>query len=282
VTLAKMANLAANSVIGNNTGSPATPIALTQAQLTAMINNFTSSLAGDVPASGGGTTNFLRADGSWTAPPSTTITPTADIRTASATITIPTNATKLLVTLVGGGGGGAGEGNQAVCTENGGGPGGSAAALVKYLSGLTPGNTLALTIGAAGSGGAAGANNGGNGGDTTLASGTQTITTLTAGKGSGGLSAAGTGAGGTATNGDLNIPGGSSGVLVSGPTLMGIVGEAGLGLAPTQVYLVTSATVNGAAGKGFGGGGQGGAVVGAATASGGNGAAGCAIFQWFA
>jgi len=54
VTLAKMANLAANSVIGNNTASAATPIALMQAQLTAMINNFTSSLAGDVPASGGG------------------------------------------------------------------------------------------------------------------------------------------------------------------------------------------------------------------------------------
>ncbi len=65
ITLARMANLAANSVIGNNTGSSAVPVALTQAQLTAMIDDFTSALSGAVPASGGGTTNFLRADGTW-------------------------------------------------------------------------------------------------------------------------------------------------------------------------------------------------------------------------
>ena len=34
--------------------------------------NFTSTTAGYAPASGGGTTNFLRADGTWAAPPSTT------------------------------------------------------------------------------------------------------------------------------------------------------------------------------------------------------------------
>lgn len=38
VSLAKMANLAANSIIGNNTGSSATPIALTVTQATAMLN----------------------------------------------------------------------------------------------------------------------------------------------------------------------------------------------------------------------------------------------------
>ena len=35
---------------------------------TALLNNFTSALKGLVPASGGGTTNFLRADGAWAAP----------------------------------------------------------------------------------------------------------------------------------------------------------------------------------------------------------------------
>ena len=69
VTLAKMANLAANSILGNNTGVSATPLALTGTQVTAMLDNFTSTLKGLVPLSGGGTTNFLRADGTWAAPP---------------------------------------------------------------------------------------------------------------------------------------------------------------------------------------------------------------------
>ncbi len=72
VSLVKMANLAANAVIGNNTGASAVPLALTQAQLTAMVNAFTTTLSGAAPASGGGTTNFLRADGTWAAPPSGT------------------------------------------------------------------------------------------------------------------------------------------------------------------------------------------------------------------
>jgi hypothetical protein len=36
---------------------------------TALLNAFTSALKGLVPASGGGTTNYLRADGTWAAPP---------------------------------------------------------------------------------------------------------------------------------------------------------------------------------------------------------------------
>lgn len=68
VTLAKMANLAANSIIGNNTGVSATPLALTSTQVTAMLDIFSSTLQGLAPASGGGTTNFLRADGTWAAP----------------------------------------------------------------------------------------------------------------------------------------------------------------------------------------------------------------------
>lgn len=42
---------------------------LSNISLTALINSFTSSLSGAVPASSGGTTNFLRADGTWAVPP---------------------------------------------------------------------------------------------------------------------------------------------------------------------------------------------------------------------
>jgi hypothetical protein len=44
---------------------------LTDTQLTTHINAFTTSLKGAAPASGGGTTNYLRADGTWAAPPGT-------------------------------------------------------------------------------------------------------------------------------------------------------------------------------------------------------------------
>lgn len=69
VSLANMANLAANSVIGNNTGSPATPVALTQTQLTAMVNNFSNGsghAAGTVPDPGNTTTSrVLGEQGAW-------------------------------------------------------------------------------------------------------------------------------------------------------------------------------------------------------------------------
>lgn len=68
VTNAKLANMAAHTYKGNNTGSTAAPIDVTSTQLTADLNLFTTSLQGLVPASGGGTTNFLRADGTFAAP----------------------------------------------------------------------------------------------------------------------------------------------------------------------------------------------------------------------
>jgi hypothetical protein len=53
---------------GNNTLSSSSPIDLTSAQATSILDTFSSSLKGLVPSSGGGTANFLRADGTWVKP----------------------------------------------------------------------------------------------------------------------------------------------------------------------------------------------------------------------
>jgi hypothetical protein len=134
------------------------------------------------------------------------------VYTANATFTIPAGKTVVKVTVVGGGGGsgnGSGQTRQAL----GGGGGGTA---VKYLTGLTPGNTLAVTVGAGGIGGASGSN-GGTGGTSSVASGTQSITTVSATGGTGGtltasgaLQVFGTIAGGGASGGDYNISGSPS------------------------------------------------------------------------
>ena len=63
--------IASNVVLGANQflvgQASADPIAQTATQVTALLNVFTSTLNGLVPLSGGGTTNFLRADGTWAA-----------------------------------------------------------------------------------------------------------------------------------------------------------------------------------------------------------------------
>jgi len=68
VTLAKMANINTARFLGRVTGGVGTPEQLTGTQATTLLDNFTAALKGLVPLSGGGTTNFLRADGTW-APP---------------------------------------------------------------------------------------------------------------------------------------------------------------------------------------------------------------------
>jgi hypothetical protein len=209
-----------------------------------------------------------------------------EFRTSSATITIPTGATRSRVTLVGGGGGGGG-----TLTAGCGGGGGGGATCIKYLTGLTPGNTLSLTIGAAGTGGAAGDNSGGAGGNTTLSSGTQTIPTLTAGGGAGGSPGSGgysapAGSGGTATNGDLNISGGKgfAAILDAGGNANRVcISQGGGSMYAAPVTTAAAGTAaNGAAAVGYGGGGAGGVSPGGATAAaGGDGSPGLAIFEWF-
>ncbi len=69
VTNAKAAQMGAGTLKGNSTGATAAPADLTASQTTAMLDVFSSTLKGLAPASNGGTTNFLRADGVFAPPP---------------------------------------------------------------------------------------------------------------------------------------------------------------------------------------------------------------------
>jgi hypothetical protein len=73
VTNKFLAQMATLTVKGNNTGGTANPIDLTVAQVNAILPVFTATLNGLTPLSGGGTTNFLRADGTWASPSGATV-----------------------------------------------------------------------------------------------------------------------------------------------------------------------------------------------------------------
>lgn len=186
--------------------------------------------------------------------------------TTSQTITIPAGATKAYIKLAGGGASG-GAANQ------GGTGGGGGGGLFKYLTGLTPGNTLALTIGTGGAGvGSGGAGNNGN--NSTLASGTQTISTLTASGGTGGTSSTnGTASGGAATGGDLNFTGGE-GVGLTGAnnalTASFPFGWGGASIFASSTFGLGSAPLGAGGGSAPGG------------SSSANGADGLCIIEWFA
>ena len=68
VTNAKLANMDTARFKARITSGSGDPEDLTGTQATTLLDTFTSSLKGLAPASGGGTTNFLRADGTWAAP----------------------------------------------------------------------------------------------------------------------------------------------------------------------------------------------------------------------
>ncbi len=74
VTNAKLAQMPTLTIKGNNTGGTADASDLTVAQVNAILPIFTDTLNGLVPASGGGTSNFLRADGTFAAPSGTALT----------------------------------------------------------------------------------------------------------------------------------------------------------------------------------------------------------------
>ncbi|HKB40323.1 MAG TPA: hypothetical protein VKD72_28085, partial [Gemmataceae bacterium] len=69
ITNIKAADMATARLKGRVTAATGDPEDLTGTQATTLLDTFTSALKGLAPASGGGTSNYLRADGTWQAPP---------------------------------------------------------------------------------------------------------------------------------------------------------------------------------------------------------------------
>lgn len=94
ITNAMLAQMPTLTIKGNNTGGSANAADLTVAQVNLILPVFTSALNGLVPLSGGGTTNFLRADGTWTVPGGGgTVTSIADGSTNGVIWTVATRTT---------------------------------------------------------------------------------------------------------------------------------------------------------------------------------------------
>lgn len=223
----------------------------------------------------GASGNVLTSDGTnWTsaAPPSSGALLASQVFTSSGTFTIPSGVTKLKITVVGGGGGGGGGLSSGTFAPGNGGGGGGAS--ITYLSSLTSGNTIGVTVGAAGAGGAA-ATSGTAGGTSSVQSGTETITTRSAtggGGGTAGLTA--TGEGGTGSGGTINL-GGSDGFQASALDGQAAGGNGGNSMLGGGGRGARGGGAN-RAGKNYGGGGGGGWT----NSSGSSGAAGVIIFEW--
>lgn len=89
ITNVKLADMAQATVKGRASGAGTGPaVDLTAPELRTIIGNVASGTAGLAPASGGGTTNFLRADGTWASPGSggVAIVRTAEVVTTSGTV----------------------------------------------------------------------------------------------------------------------------------------------------------------------------------------------------
>lgn len=68
ITINHLPEIPANRLIGRISGGVGDMEILTGSQATTMLDVFSSTIAGIVPFSGGGTVNFLRADGTWSPP----------------------------------------------------------------------------------------------------------------------------------------------------------------------------------------------------------------------
>ena len=214
------------------------------------------------------------------------------IFTSSGSWTVPAGITKAKVTVIGGGGGGGGVNGDGFVGGGGGGGGGS----IRLVTGLTPGNSVTVTVGAGGT--AANDTAGGAGGTSSFGA----FCSATGGAGGGrrlnGASDSGsnvvpscaTGASaGSGSSGDINMSGTIGFSIVNGGSFTtcpnsvtnitigsGCGGNAPFGLGFGGAWQNGSA--NGLAGTGFGGGGSGGR--GNVSRAGAAGQGGCVIVEW--
>jgi hypothetical protein len=207
VTYAKLQNISATArFLGRFTAGAGDAEEVTGTQATTLLDLFTSGLKGLVPASGGGTTNFLRADGTFAAPAgglSAGVLDSVTTFTSGGTWTRPSGVTRVLMFVTGAGGGGGGSGVSQV--SGGGGAGGTA---IKFLD-VTSIATSTITCSNTGGAGNTGTGAGTAGSNSVWADGTNTITGVGGGGGGASSTSSAGGAGGTPTNGDLNIVGGT-------------------------------------------------------------------------
>lgn len=311
VTNTNLSQMAAGTLKGNNTGSTANALDLTATQATAMLNTFTTSLKGLVPASSGGTTNFLRADGNFAAPPATGFTvPTAQRFTSTgstvgylftvASSSVTTGATytnngvtytvlgtTTSSTFLAATGSGAPTSTGTLTKATGSGPAtitfSAALALAAYTTPTSPAPLYLEVViaggGGGGGGGGAGAGNGGAGGISAFLSPTNNLVIAGGGGGGQGTSLPGSGGSAAIATGPVILDsfaggGGQGSAFVTGG---GVAGGAGgsnpLGGAGGSGS-GGNAGSSGSSNSGAGGGGGGTGTTGGASGSGGGGGSG--------
>lgn len=230
-------------------------------------------------------TSAGNAPPTWETPSGAYIGNRGEVFTSTGTFTVPTGVTAAKVTVIGGGG----NGGAATGTGSASGGGGGGGVAVEYVTGLTPGGTVTVTVGGVAGTSSFGAFCSATGGATAAA-----VTTTAAGAG---------GAGGAGTGGSLNISGsagsagvfhtsgcvtskfggcggGSAGNAAISPSAYGGYGVIGQGFISGAGGANAVSDAAGGAASGYGNGGGGAFASSATDRAGGAGTAGIVIVEW--
>jgi hypothetical protein len=198
--------------------------------------------------------------------------------TSSGTFTVPVGVGRVKVTVVGGGASGGSMGTTGGWTGSGGGAGGAA---IKYVSGLTPGNTVVVTVGQGGASPAGSTTTpgglNGNPGGTSSFGAFCSATGGKAGVGATGGNPYGIGDGGLGSGGDLNFEGGA-GIDAQGNGTVPAGGGGGNSIFGGAGRAATARVASEQDGGAYGAGG--GAAYSAPSLMGGAGAGGVVIIEW--